>query len=298
MGAAMTLWVPPRKIAFGWRNRIARAALAGAGWDDLDALKTNELEHTACSAGLDPEDLVLSATWDTPQWCRAVSVVNHNGSTDARGRLKVWSGDTLLWDTAAAPPDDAGDGWSWLAPGPPAAVAPFGDPRWWGLRPAPEDLEGYPPQWTVLLPVLEPWDRIELAFDDPTNPQGRFFIGSLWACPVLQLGRNFDRGAQVAWVDAGTVPGAEQGTPIGSDLLPPRSLRLTLSRLTLAEAWGGIFAMQKECGRTRPALVIPDPGAGQFAPHQTFLAFFRARGGVELHGLRAQATLDLIEWRL
>ena len=59
-------WVPPRRATFGWRNRIRSATLTGAGWIDLEALKTVELEHSAAAAGLGQSDLVLTARWSNP----------------------------------------------------------------------------------------------------------------------------------------------------------------------------------------------------------------------------------------
>ncbi|MCG5238370.1 hypothetical protein ACIU1J_32330 [Azospirillum doebereinerae] len=289
----MALWTPPRRFTLGRRSVTGAATITAPGWIDPDATKTADLYNTACSAGLGDDQLVLDFVWSSPQWAQAITVCNHNGSVGAKGRARVWTGDRLLFDTAETA--NAGGAWSYLWPGVPEV--PYGDPRWWGFRPNVDDIKGYPGYWPVLLPEIEPFTRVRLEFSDPVNPLGRLYIGHVAVEPVIQTIRQFDKGATLGWLDAGTLTGADQGVPIGALGAAPRTFKATFSRLREHEAFGGFFVNMGEVGLVEPVTLIPDPGAGATLLHQTFKATYRTRQGIEYRGARYALTVEFTEWR-
>ncbi|MYM37267.1 hypothetical protein GTP38_23350 [Duganella sp. FT94W] len=261
-------------------NRIDQSSLSGGSWVGtlpLANLKNRLLGKVARSTGLALASTRFDIDLGAARVSRVFQLVRHNLSMGARYRLRgsrVADFSTTVYDSGAA----FSDVWP--------EVYPFGtleweDDSWWSRRYAAEEIDGYTPTLTVVMPanVLAQYWRVEI--DDASNPAGYAQIGRVFIGPAWQPTINIIYGASVKWVARSEVQEARSGAEYFDRRVPYRESAFTLSHMEQDEAFSQAFELQRRAGIDMEVVWIHDPDDTVHAIRRQYLGRMRELSAIE-----------------
>ena len=262
----------------GFPNRADTAVLSGGSWT-AGLPRTNLQNRVLGRVARTTNTALASATFDidlgVPKKTRVIALANHNISLD--GRYRVRGGFDPTFATC-----DIDTGWldTWPAVYPEATVE-WEDDNWWNCKYNQEEIEGYKPLLTVILPdgfALQYW-RIEI--DDVDNSAGFLQIGRLFIGPAWQPTYNMSYGLSNSWETATAVQAAIGGAEYFDERQPYRVVRLSLDWLSEAEAMTKAFEMDRRAGISKEILWIQNPSDTVHALRRRFLGRMRELSPIE-----------------
>jgi len=273
-----------QRIIFAWPNRSEAAVLTGGAWSSaapLDNLKTRYSYEPARSIDTALASTQLDAALDAVRSVRFVALLRHNLSVFARYRLRASDapGDY------SAPLYDSGwqEAWPSMLP---FGNVDWGDSGWWGGKPAPEDVAGYP---TILLDALPAAVRARywrLELNDTSNAAGYLQAARLWISGAWQPNYNHSYGATLGWEDASRVESALDSTEYFDERAKTRVLKIGLNYLSTDEAYSRYLEMTRQLGTTREMLVVPDADDTTNRIRRSFVGRLRQLSAVESFAYR------------
>jgi hypothetical protein len=227
-------------IVFATPAALIEAALsAGPTAPAGEVGRLLDREPSACVILTDPAQAWIQAVWPEPRPVRLAALLDVAASAAATWRVRAADDPEAL---TAAPTYDSG--WA------PYAAGEAGLPH--------RRFRRHDWLWLPAGVTARAW-RIDIL--DPTPPDGRILIGNAVLDPAFQPEDNYDYGWSASLFDPSRVPRAVAGQRDPLNGRPYTKLRLTLSALSEAEAWGEVWDMDELTGTTRPLLVIRDPAA-------------------------------------
>lgn len=247
-------------VTFAYRNWLMPSVShtpsvtvpGGAGWIDTGKLTGEVLSEMARCPSLDLANTQM--TWDmgTTRALRCFGMPMHNGVVGDKVRVSV-AADAgfaeVSYDT----------GWQevigqWY----PFGAVPWGDPHWWDGLPSAEDLDGYCPPWTHTAPEDVTGRYVKWEWDVSGNPAGYLDVGRLWVAPIIRPRYNMNYGVKIGHADKSQVARNRGAVVFGDEVEKFRTVALQLDWLSVEEAFGQMFEMQRLVGVTQPFLFIYD----------------------------------------
>lgn len=262
----------------GFPNRADVCTLTGGAWT-MGLPRANLQNRILGKVARTIDDAVASTKFDinlgAPKHTRLLALANHNISLDGRYRVRGSSDPTFATS-------DVDTGWNDVWP----AVYPDGtleweDENWWDRRYSLEEIQGYKPLLTVILPVpyaLQYW-RVEI--DDVTNPDGYLQFGRLFIGPAWQPAYNHSYGLTNAWETTTTVQTAVGGAEYFNEGPTFRVVRFSLDWLSQDEALAKAFEMDRRAGIHKEVLWIQNPSDTVHALRLRFLGRLRELTPIE-----------------
>ncbi len=262
-----------------WQNQSDDKALSGGSWQA--ALPLSNMQDKQLSKVARSSDATLPSSQFTIDlggsgvFYQSIAVLSHNLSPDALIRVQC--------------SDDAGfvsvefdSGWQdAYTHSVPSTELLWEQDNWWTGKPQESDLSGYSRNTVVFTEYLIDARYIKIEIDDQANTAGAIDIGRLMIGPYTELITNISYGAKLGWEDRTlineTISGAEY-----SDARPKKRVFTCSARyMKDAEAFAGIFEMQKNQGMSGEIFVIPDRDDTQHFFRKAFLARMTQLSGIE-----------------
>ena len=256
----------------GYPNRIDSAALSGGSWAaslPRANLQSRILGKVARSADATTASTKFDADLGVTKNIRAVAIVNHNCSIDAKWRVRGASDSgftSVLFDS----------GWTDVWPAVyPSANLEWEEPNWWSGKYTDEQKTGYTWMAKILASanIVARYWRIEI--EDPANAAGyiqigRAFIGSVW-----QPSYNMSYGHRMGWETKTAVQEAISGAEYFQHRSPYRIKNLALDNLSTDEGLANAFEIQRRAGIDAEVLWIEDPDDTVHALRRSYLGRLR-----------------------
>jgi hypothetical protein len=270
----------------GFPNLIDSAAVSGGSWMSslpLSNVKDRVLGRVARSA----DDSIASACMviNLNKACkiRALAAINHNLSVNAKFRVRA-SLNALAVGYADADwqAQDYDSGWQDVWPVVYASNSQeWEDDNWWTGKYTTDEMAGYTPSLIHLLPADILVQVVRLEFNDTLNPAGYVQVGRVFAGPVWQPSINMGTGASLGWETDTDGQKAIGGAEYFQRRTPYRVASFVINYLSVDEAFGRAFEMQRQAGVDREILFIHDPDDTLHALRRRFLGRLRELSAIE-----------------
>lgn len=279
----------------GFPNRIDSATLSGGSW--ISTLPLNNLKNTTLGKLARSTNLMLTNTkmdidLGKQQKIQMISAVSHNLAVDARYRLRG----SNVNDFSAVEYDSGWvDVWSAVYP---SATIDWEDSNWWSGKYTQEQIAGYTPTLTIILPmrVLARYWRLE--FDDTANPAGYIQIGRVFIGPAWQPTINMSYGAGIGWETDTAVQKARSGAEYFDERNPYRAVQFTIDNLDQDEAFARAFEIFRSAGISKEVMFIHDPSDTNNSIRRQFLGRLRALSKIEYASFNLNKVgFEIKEWQ-
>lgn len=236
-------------ILIGHSNRVPSATLTGGSWaNSRDLVKTRPTGTRLIAATNSLANTKLTLTWTRPQPVQMLVIAGHNGSRTGLMRWSAYEGSTLRHAGA----------WRDMK----QAVAGTAELSWYdfGLftgKPEDEFYGRYPSQVFEYLPATIGADRIEIEFDDQTNPEP-LSIGFIGAMQVWQPSVAPEWPIAISPRTVSEMEVTEGDVELGVEGSPVRETRLSFTSLPEADGIR-LNRIQREAGETGELWLDIDP---------------------------------------
>lgn len=256
----------------GYPNRVDSAVLSGGAW--AATLPLANLQSRIIGKVARSTDVVLASTTcdmdlGVTRNIRLVSIINHNCSLTALVRIRGASDvafATILYDS----------GWTAVWPVVyPSSSLEWEDDNWWSGQYTDEQRAGYTATFAQVLPIntLARYWRIEI--NDTANAAGYVQIGRVFIGPAYQPTNNFSYGAGLGWETKTVVQEALGGGEYFQRRTPYRVAAIKLDWLSVDEALGNAFEIERLAGLDAEVLWVHDPDDTVHALRRRFLGRLR-----------------------
>lgn len=240
-----------------------------AAWSDLPLLKGDVLSEMArCNSTL-LADTQLTIDMGTTRAVRTVVFPKHSAGINDKARVRVATDaafTNVLMDS----------GWLDFY----GAILPFGslswgDPSFWTGRLTAEQAAGYPLPWVYIAPQQVYGRYVKIEIDATSNPAGFLDLARAIVSPGWQPRYNMSYGAQIGWLDDTPKKRSKGGVDF-YDVQPKRRRDvISLDWLSVKEAMGGPFEMQRVCGTHSPFFFVFDSADQDLMYQRSFLCTMR-----------------------
>lgn len=240
----------------GFPNRVDAAVLSGGTWSTT--LPRSNLQNrvlgkvarsTLATLASTQLDMDMVATKPT----KIIALVNHNFSLTAQVRIRgseVSNFATSVYDSG------------WLPVWPAVFTETdldWEDDNWWTGQYTDEQRAGYTAAYIHVMSTIVRARYWRVEIDDTANAAGyvelgRVFIGTAWQ-PLT----NMSYGAPIGWETKTAVQEALGGAEYFQRRTPYRVQNIALDWLTLADAMGNAFEIQRRAGIDAEVLWVFDP---------------------------------------
>lgn len=264
----------------GFPNRIDAATLSGGAW--AATLPRANIQNRTLGKVARTTNLALASTkfdidLGASKTVRIVQVVNHNLTLSARRRLRgsdVADFSTTKYDSGATFVDVWPVVYPWLS-------LEWEDDNWWSGKYTPEQIAGYTPTMTVILPanVFARYWRLE--FDDSNNAAGYVQLGRVFIGPAWQPTINMSYGASTGWETKTVAQEARSGAEYFDRRSPYRFEKFSLDWMSQDEAFINAFELARRAGIDQEIVFIHDPADTVHALRRQFLCRLRTLGAIE-----------------
>lgn len=264
-------------MILSYRNRIDAATFAAYGSWEASLPLTNIQNRTLSKVARSTDDANASTklrfTLDTARIIGAVGIINHNLSTTAQYRYRVYSDSaytTLAYDSGTL------DVWPQM----PYGTYEWEDLRFWDLTITEEDRQLFT-KTLIHIPsqsVSEQYYQIE--FFDTSNPDGYVELGRIFIGANYQPIINMSLGASIGYESTTLIDQAMSGAEYFDRRNSARVARFTLNNLTDEEAILN-NDIQKISGTDQEVLYIYDPSDTVNLSRRAFLGRIRALSAIE-----------------
>lgn len=257
-----------------------KGMLSGGSWTTqlpLSNLQTRIIKEYARSTNTLAASTRFLLTLDRPRQFRAFNLTDHNLSTAAMHRIRVYDDAALTvlsYDSGLLPAfsqiydeTNVPEGWDGL--------------NLFDLLFTEEEREGLYASLTHVMPAPLTAQYVLWELFDTTNPDGyiqagRLFVGDAWE-PI----NNMSYGASLAYESRDEIDEADSGTEYFNVKASPRVARFSLNFMSEDEGMGRAFDMQRTLGVTKEMLFIWNQSDTQHAVRRTFLGRMRSLSPVE-----------------
>jgi hypothetical protein len=257
-------------------NRADAATLSGGDWQiPLATMQTRLLRRVARSASLAPADTQFEVELDRVRSIRAVALINHNLSRQARVRVRGSADGDF-----DSPKYDSG----WIGSYPAlysSSSLNWEDANFWDGRPLAEDLDGFTRSFVHILPatVFATYWLIEV--DDRANLNGYVDIGRLFMAGGWQPSSNYVYGGSLAFETGTSVTQSLAGAEFFDRREPYRVLRCAFEYLPQQEALEQGLEIQRRAGIDQEVFVMADPSDTKNVTRLSFLGRLRSLTALE-----------------
>jgi len=261
-------------------NIDTRATLSMGSWTatmPLNNLKTRVIKEYARTTNTLASSTRFLATFDKARPMRVVNLTDHNLTTSASYRVRLFD-DAALTMLAY----DSGE------------VRTFGQiydettvPGGWDggnlfdLTTTEEEREGLTAAIVHVMPTTVAAQYLLVELFDTTNPAGyvqagRLFVGDAWE-PIY----NMSYGAGLSYENRDEIDEADSGSEYFNTRPSPRVARFTLGFMTEDEAMTRAFDMQRTQGATQDVLFVWNQSDVAHAARRSFLGRLRSLQPIE-----------------
>jgi hypothetical protein len=262
----------------GFPNRIDDTTLSGGSWEatlPLTNLQNRTLGKVARSTDTDEASTKFDIAQASDLNNRTIALVNHNMSLDATVRVygsTVSDFATTVYDSGAI------EVW-------PAVYSPsdleWEDNNWWSGRYSAEEREGYTWAFVHVLPTNVNARYWRVVISDTTNAAGYVQIGRVFLGPVWQPEINMAYGVDLGWNTDTQIQKARSGAQYFDERNPQRNVNFAVNFMSLSQAMGRAFELQRRAGVSKEVLYIFDPADTQQALRRQFLGRLRELSPIE-----------------
>lgn len=271
----------------GFPNRIDSAVLSGGTW--VTTLpRTNMQNRTLGQVARSTLANLASTQFDmdvvTTKATKILALVNHNFSLTAKVRIRgsdVSSFDTNVYDSGFLPV------WPVVYA---STEVDWEEDSFWAGQYTEDERAGYTAAYIHVMrtTVRARYWRVEI--DDTSNAVGyvqigRVFIGAAWQ-PTI----NMSYGAPIGWETKTTVQESLGGSEYFQRRTPYRVQNVEFDHLTINEALGNAFDIQRRAGLDGEVLWVFDPDDTVHALRRRFLGRMQSLSPVQYPYPRVNST--------
>jgi len=231
-------------------------------------LGTLPLSYPWRSAGLDPAQTTITATFSRPRRLGLVVIGPHNFSLSATYQVDAYfdaGGTDLMWSSGNIP--------VWPAVFAETQVDWDGG-RWWDRTYTPEEIQGYPWYRPTLIPTPDYARSVRIQIFDPFNPEGYVQAGLVELADALRFPVNPSYGATYGYKSRTETQEADGGTKYRRRRNKPRQFRGTIEYMGRDDALGSFLEMQRQLDVDTPFFWWPDPTDDKHVVRTAFMAHF------------------------
>lgn len=264
-------------MLISYQNRIDTSVFGAYGsWQaalPLTNLQSRTLSKVARSTNAANTSTRLRFTLDTARVISAVSIINHNLSTTAQYRYRVFSDSaytTIEYDSGLI------NAWSTAAFG----AYEWEDLRFWDLTITDDDKALFTKTLTHIPTTLVSEMYYQIEFFDVSNPDGYVELGRIFVGAVYQPVINMSLGASISYENTTLIDSSMSGAEYFDRRDSYRVARFTLDNLSDSEA---IFNndLQKISGTDAEVLYIWNPSDTENLQRRAFLGRIRSLSAIE-----------------
>jgi len=241
------------KVILGLNNRIDSAALSSTATFDTRLPLTNVQNHKLAKVARSTTASAFSVTASfTALAARSIGVVaiaGHNLSVAATVQVQIYQGAMLVDDSGLLSP------WPYLANDDPHFLAhTYGAAIIDAERAA-----KLMPTLAYFLPANKAANKVVITIDDATNGAGYIEIGRIFVGDCLSPALNVEYGAvSYAHLDFSEIQATKRHVKSFNKYKPIRTATAAFKDLTEGEAFGGVYAAQRDAGLTGELIWAPD----------------------------------------
>lgn len=247
------------------------AELKGGGWSlPLLNAQNRILSKVARSRSNAPADTQFDVTFDAFGEIRAIVIVNHNLSSNARWKITAWDDDGSYFNPVYQVVADI-----YPTLGYPETT-PFERDNWWDQKPLARDIEGYTQNAIHILPVPSYARNWRIEIFDEGNPKRYVQFGRLWMATGWRPSHNMSYGASGLRYETGTHVEASLSGAEFFDVRPSfRVFNIGFQYLPQQEALESGLEMMRTAGIHRELFYIHNPASAANLLRTSFLCRFR-----------------------
>ena len=266
-------------VLLGYTNRIDTSTLSGGSWAatlPLTNLKNRVLGKVARSTDATNASTKFDINLTNANVpIRIVSLVNHNFTTAATYRVRGASDagfTTVLYDSGVKSvypsvylPEDLE--WEMV--------------NWWSGTPSDEDIQGYTTNLVEITtaPTFAQYWRVEIF--DSANAAGYVQVGRVMICQAWKPTRDASVGASTGWETTTSMTRALSGAKYFQAKVPARSTKFSLDVMSVNEAMGNAFEIDRRSGIDKEVMYIMDEADTLQALRRRYLGTIRELSPIE-----------------
>lgn len=260
-----------------YQNRIDESTFASYGsWEaslPLANIKNRILSKVARSTSDANSDTRIRFSLTKARIVGTVAIVNHNLSTNATWRYRVYSDSgysTLTYDSGLL------DAWPTM----PVGYYEWEDDGFWDMRPTEEDRVLFTAT-SIHVPTTTVVDQYyQIEFFDSSNPDGYVELGRIFVGKKYQPTTNMELGASVGYESRTVIEEAISGTEYFDRRNSFRIARFNLNMLDSADSFL-ISDLMKISDTDAEVVFIYDPDDSTSIGRKSFLGRFRSLSPIE-----------------
>lgn len=254
---------------------LVTPTVTGPAWIDLDLLKGEVLSEMARCPSLALADSQLAIDCGATRNALVIVLPAHNAYPGDLARVRLAT-DAAFTDVVAD------TGWQeFFTRAYPFGSLPWGDVRFWDGYLTLEEVEGYVIPWIYVLPAEVLYRYVKVEIDARSNPAGYFDLGAVVVSPGVRPRYNLSYGVQLGYRDDSRRERSRGGVPFVDQAELYRTASMRLDWLSVQEAFGSFWEMQRRLGTSRRFFFLYDSAADATRRYkQSFMAQFTGLGRI------------------